>query len=235
MDKAKRILSLSRSLSSELGRVSWKFDGFVCNPLEYARDNYEAFVNMSVMDGQKVLFLGMNPGPYGMMQTGVPFGEIDAVRNYLGLHCDIIPPKVNPPGKRIEGMNVKRHEVSGRKFWKMAADYGTPEDFFSKASVFSFCPLAFISGSRNVTPDELPAEDREAIDVICSSALSELLSILSVPRTIALGRYAEKKLKAAGVESVAYFPHPSPRSRSSMAFWDSGEALACFRRVADET
>ena len=228
------VISLSKSLSSSLEALEWEFSGTICNPLSYAWDNFESFLRLSVKEGQRVLFLGMNPGPYGMMQTGVPFGEIDAVRNYLGISGNIGEPAVNPPEKKIEGMNTRHHEISGRKFWRMAASYGTADAFFSVASVFSFCPLAFIDGRRNITPDELPCADRRNIDRICQIALSELLDIMKPKKCIALGHYAEKRLLKAGVSDVLYFPHPSPRSPLSMTFWDSGEALETFRRVLDE-
>ena len=33
---------------------------------------------------KKLIFVGMNPGPFGMVQCGVPFGEIAAVRDWMG-------------------------------------------------------------------------------------------------------------------------------------------------------
>ena len=232
MDRLREIVGLSREMSAELDSQSWDFQGYVLNPLDYAWDNYSSFLSLSIRDGARILFLGMNPGPYGMMQTGVPFGEVDAVRNYLGITGEIDIPEINPPLKPVIGMGIKRHEVSGRKFWKMASDFGSPDEFFEKAAVFSFCPLAFIDGRRNITPDELPKTDRNKIDSICMKYLERLLEVLKPSHAIALGHYAEKKLEKAGMEKVEYFSHPSPRSSLSMAFWDSGEALERFRRLA---
>ncbi len=234
MDRFDEIAGLSEALSSEFDKVRWLFSGYVLNPLDYAWGNYLQFLKLSVREGAKVLFLGMNPGPYGMMQTGVPFGEVEAVRSYLGITSDIDIPDNNPPLKPVEGMSIRRREVSGRKFWGMAAAFGSPDEFFSVASVFSFCPLAFIDGKRNITPDELPKEDRTAIDTISMEYLRKLLYILSPSVTVALGHYAEKRLRIAGAKRIEYFPHPSPRSPSSMKFWDSGEALSCFRRLSCE-
>ncbi len=234
MDKASLILELSESLSSELEKVDWEFAGIVCNPLVYAWENYAEYVRMSVSNSSIILFLGMNPGPYGMMQTGVPFGDINAVKNYLKISGTVLEPECNPPHKRVEGMKISRGEISGQKFWKMASTYGSPEEFFAVASVFSFCPLAFIDGRRNITPDELPVSDRKTIDRICGSSLSALLDILSPSRCIALGHYAEKRLLSSGVDAPVYFPHPSPRNPKSMEFWDSGKALESFREVVNE-
>ena len=221
-------------MAAELDDVRWTFRGTVVNPLDYAWDNYECFIRLYVREGQKILFLGMNPGPYGMMQTGVPFGEVEAVRNYLSIDGKVGVPRENPPLKPVAGMDVRQHEVSGKKFWGMAASYGSAASFFSAAAVLSFCPLAFIDGRRNVTPDELPADDRRTIDSICGRYLLSILDILCPEITVALGRYAEKRLRNAGAERIEYFPHPSPRSPSSMKFWDSGEALIAFRRLVSE-
>ena len=235
MDRSlSEIIALSKRLSEELHEAVFSFSGIIYDPLSYAWDNHEAFLHLSCREGQRVLFVGMNPGPYGMMQTGVPFGEIDAVRSYLGIRGSVGKPEHESPLKPIEGMNVRRHEVSGRKFWQMAAGYGSKEEFFAVASVWNYCPLVFIDGSRNVTLPELCKEDRRTVESICDRYLASAMAALGISRAIALGRYAEKRLKAAGCTDVTVFPHPSPRSPSSTAFWDSGEALRRFREAIGE-
>lgn len=44
---------------------------YVYNPLEYAWDTHRCYVEKYCRSGQSILFLGMNPGPFGMGQTGV--------------------------------------------------------------------------------------------------------------------------------------------------------------------
>jgi len=44
---------------------------YVYNPLEYATEPHEAFVRKFLNSTKSVLFLGMNPGPFGMAQNGV--------------------------------------------------------------------------------------------------------------------------------------------------------------------
>ena len=44
---------------------------YTYNPLEYAWDTHRYYVQTYCQPGQSVLFLGMNPGPFGMAQTGV--------------------------------------------------------------------------------------------------------------------------------------------------------------------
>lgn len=49
---------------------------YVYNPLEYAINPHSKFVEQYANTGPKsVLFLGMNPGPWGMAQTGVSLNK----------------------------------------------------------------------------------------------------------------------------------------------------------------
>jgi single-strand selective monofunctional uracil DNA glycosylase len=57
----------------------------VYNPLAYARRNYAAYVALAGRGSKQAVFLGMNPGPWGMAQTGVPFGDPSLVREWLGI------------------------------------------------------------------------------------------------------------------------------------------------------
>ncbi len=234
MDKASAIIGLSGEMSSELRMVRFSPDLIVYDPLEYAWDNFTRFVRLSVRPGQKVLFAGMNPGPYGMLQTGVPFGEIDSVKGYLGICGSVGKPREESPQKPVEGMETRHHEVSGRKFWAMASAIGPADAFFASAAVVNYCPLGFIRGRRNVTPEELCREDREAVYSICDRYFRSIIEILDIPVGIGLGHFAERKLREAGMEDVGYFPHPSPRNPSSIRFWDSGEAVRRVRSILDE-
>ena len=54
----------------------------VYNPLDYARRPYEQYLRTYGATPKRVLFLGMNPGPFGMAQTGVPFGDVASVRRF---------------------------------------------------------------------------------------------------------------------------------------------------------
>ena len=44
---------------------------YIYNPIEYAYDMHKNFINKYCKTRKKILFLGMNPGPWGMSQTGV--------------------------------------------------------------------------------------------------------------------------------------------------------------------
>ena len=64
----------------------------VYNPLDYAWAPNAAYLQRFGQGRKRVVFVGMNPGPFGMVQTGVPFGEIAAVRDWMGIEAEIVPP-----------------------------------------------------------------------------------------------------------------------------------------------
>ena len=45
----------------------------IYNPLSYAWNPHKAFIELGGGGGAKTLLLGMNPGPHGMGQMGIPF------------------------------------------------------------------------------------------------------------------------------------------------------------------
>ena len=115
----------------------------------------------------------------------------------------------------------------------MAEAYGRKEEFFSVAAVLNYCPLCFIDGNTNITPDKLPSEDRKKLYPICDSYLQRALDIIMPSSVIAIGRFSEAALKRTWDGNIIFFPHPSPLNPSASAFWDSGDALKEFRRIVD--
>ena len=231
MDKSGKLIDEAIKLREKLKEAHFEFSGYIYNPLDYAFCNYSEFVKMAVRDEQKALFMGMNPGPFGMVQTGVPFGEINAVRDYLGIDNPVGRPMRECPKRPVEGMNIKRSEISGARFWSLAKCFGEKEDFFSIATVINYCPLAFISESGvNITPVELSKNDRRTLESICDESLRATLDILSIPMLIAVGKYAYDKLSE--FSDVQLFMHPSPRNPKSRLFWPEGASLE-LRRLID--
>src|SRR5690606_21756420 len=133
----------------------------------------------------------------GMAQTGVPFGEIPAVRDWLDIELPIKPPKQFHPKRPIEGFECKKSEVSGRRLWGLFAErYASADVFFESHFVANYCPLVFMDeGGRNVTPDKVTRADTEKLESVCDRHLSELLGALKPDFAVGVGAYAEGCLK----------------------------------------
>ena len=200
---------------------------YVYNPLQYAWEAHREYLEKFADSPKRVVFLGMNPGPWGMAQTGVPFGEIVAVREWMGIECAVDKPDPEHPKRPVEGFACGRSEVSGRRLWGFVAGrFGSPERFFAEHFVGNYCPLVFMEQSgRNRTPDKLPAEEKAALDAVCDAHLASLLEILSPQWAVGVGAFAESKLQAvAGNLSspprVTRILHPSPASPAANRGWD---------------
>src|SRR5690606_19431577 len=141
---------------------------------------------------KEVVLVGMNPGPFGMAQTGVPFGEVAAVRDWMGIEAAIGRPPEEHPKRPVLGFDCPRSEVSGARLWGWAKDrFGTPEAFFARFFVINYCPLVFLEESgRNRTPDKLPAAEREALTAVCDRALRDSIEVLSPQHVVGVGTWA---------------------------------------------
>ncbi|MBI3072129.1 MAG: single-stranded DNA-binding protein [Deltaproteobacteria bacterium] len=198
---------------------------YVYNPLVYARAMVDAYFARYGRGKREVLFLGMNPGPWGMAQTGVPFGEVSIVRDWLGLDAPIGRPAREHPKRPVDGLLCKRSEVSGARLWGFARDrFQTPQTFFARFFVANYCPLAFLEASGgNLTPDKLPAREREPLFAECDKALVALVEAMRPRCVVGIGNFAEARARAALAKSpgivVARAPHPSPASPAANRGW----------------
>lgn len=197
---------------------------YVYNPLDYARVTHDAYLTRYAKPTCEVLLLGMNPGPWGMVQTGVPFGEVNAVREWLKIDGPIGRPKKEHPKRPVQGLACPRSEVSGERLWGWArATFGTPARFFKRFFVANYCPLAFLEDSgRNRTPDKLPAAEREPLFAACDDALRGLIDHLKPRRVIGVGAFAESRLRAALATDdprIGRILHPSPASPAANRDW----------------
>ncbi|MCB1899593.1 MAG: single-stranded DNA-binding protein, partial [Rhodocyclaceae bacterium] len=148
----------------------------VYNPLDYAWAPNELYLRRYGASRKRVIFVGMNPGPFGMVQTGVPFGEIDTVRDWLGLEAEVGRPATENPKRPIEGFDCTRSEVSGRRLWGLFRErFGSPEAFFAEHYVANYCPLAFFDGGRNLTPDKLPVAESAPLEAACDAHLRRVV------------------------------------------------------------
>jgi single-strand selective monofunctional uracil DNA glycosylase len=192
----------------------------VYNPLTYAWAAHEAYLRRYAASRRRVLFLGMNPGPFGMVQCGVPFGEIAAVRDWLGIECAVRQPAVENPARPIEGFACLRSEVSGRRLWGLFQErFGSADAFFVEHFVANYCPLAFFDHARNVTPDKLPAAEAAPLHAACDAHLRAIVAALQPEWVIGVGSFAEARAAA-----------PWPEQGS-----ERGECCTPVRRVRSPT
>ncbi|OCT95866.1 hypothetical protein XELAEV_18013556mg, partial [Xenopus laevis] len=200
---------------------------YVYNPLVYAWAPHENYVQTYCKSKKEVLFLGMNPGPFGMAQTGVPFGEVNHVRDWLQIEGPVSKPEVEHPKRRIRGFECPQSEVSGARFWSLFKSLcGQPETFFKHCFVHNHCPLIFMNHSgKNLTPTDLPKAQRDTLLEICDEALCQAVRVLGVKLVIGVGRFSEqrarKALMAEGIDvTVKGIMHPSPRNPQANKGWE---------------
>ena len=194
----------------------------VYNPLRYAWAPHRRYLERFGPGPKEALLLGMNPGPFGMAQTGVPFGDVSMVRDWLGIEGKVGRPDDEHPKRPVEGFACPRSEVSGTRVWGWARDrFGTPERFFARFLIWNYCPLSFMEASgRNRTPDKLPREERQALYAACNRALRRVVAALEPTVLIGIGTFAAARFRDAGVEGpVSVAPHPSPASPLANRGW----------------
>jgi len=216
---------ISRRLSRTLGALRFGPPvTHVYDPSHYARVPHELYLERHARTGIEALLVGMNPGPFGMAQTGVPFGEVSLVRDWLGIQGPVGRPESQHPARPVSGFDCPRSEVSGARLWGWARErFGAPEEFFARFFVWNYCPLAFMEASgKNRTPDKLPAAEREPLFAACDRALEEMAALLRPRHVIGIGAFAAARARAALGEEryrLGTLPHPSPASPAANRGW----------------
>ncbi|XP_023066677.1 single-strand selective monofunctional uracil DNA glycosylase isoform X3 [Piliocolobus tephrosceles] len=108
---AESFLEEELRLSAELSQLQFSESvGVIYNPLEYAWEPHRNYVTRYCQGPKEVLFLGMNPGPFGMAQTGVPFGEVSMVRDWLGIGGPVLTPSQEHPKRPVLGLECPQSE-----------------------------------------------------------------------------------------------------------------------------
>jgi len=197
----------------------------VYNPLVYARGAFDAYVKRYGAGPREILFLGMNPGPWGMAQTGVPFGEIAAVRDWLGICTPVGQPENPHPKRPVQGFDCPRSEVSGRRFWGWARNrFDTPRHFFDRFFVINYCPLVFMGDTgRNITPASLPVTRRKPLLAACDTALQATVRLMECRMVLGIGVFAEQRARAALKDlpvTIGRITHPSPANPKANRGWE---------------
>ena len=222
-----RLVAIARELGRQAGALHLSAPvAYVYNPLEYAWAAHRRYLERYGGGQPEVLLLGMNPGPFGMAQTGVPFGDVRMVRDWLGIEAPVGRPAREHPKRRVAGFACARGEVSGQRLWGWASDaYGTPQRFFERFFVANYCPLAFLEASgRNRTPDKLPRVERERLFAICDRALRATISALRPRIVVGVGVFAATRAAEAlaGMPVITgRAPHPSPASPAANRGWNA--------------
>jgi single-strand selective monofunctional uracil DNA glycosylase len=197
----------------------------VYNPLRYAWAPHRQYLERFGTRRGRAVLLGMNPGPWGMAQTGVPFGEVALVRGWMGIEAPVGRPAGEHPRRPVSGFACRRSEVSGQRLWGWARRrFGTAERFFARFLVLNYCPLMFLEASgRNRTPDRLPATERAALEPPCDRALRHTVEVLEPRWVIGVGRFAEQRARQALVGlgvPIGRILHPSPASPAANRGWE---------------
>ncbi len=219
------LVSSARRLGREVAKLSFGAPvTHVYNPLDYAWKPHRLYLELYGSSPKEVVLLGMNPGPWGMAQTGVPFGEVALVRDWLGIETQVARPGKEHPKRPVEGFSCSRSEVSGRRLWGWARDrFGTPEAFFQRFFIANYCPLSFMEESgRNRTPDRLPESEREPLLELCDRALAETVRALEPKLVVGVGKWAERRARRALADldlRIGSILHPSPASPLANRGW----------------
>jgi len=219
------LIEITQRLSTAVDQLTFAAPvSYVYNPLDYAWVAHEQYLQRYGQGQREVVFLGMNPGPFGMAQTGVPFGDVSIVRDWLKIEAPVRRPEPEHPKRPVQGFDCKRTEVSGSRLWGWAQDrFGAAENFFTRFYVVNYCPLVFMQDSgRNHTPDKLPKAEREALYNCCNQALRETIAALNPEWVIGIGKFAESRageILDPGSVKIGVAPHPSPASPAANRGW----------------
>lgn len=221
------LIDSSRQLTAALHGLKFAAPvSHVYQPLEYARRPHELYLSRFGNGKKRVLFLGMNPGPFGMAQTGVPFGEIAAVRDWMGIEAPVDKPSPEHPKRPIQGFACPKSEVSGRRLWGLFAErFPKAENFFKEHFVVNYCPLVWMTTTgANITPDKISAAEMAPVEAACLAHLAEVIRILQPEWLVGVGAFAEERLRrgaemVGGEFQIGRVLHPSPASPAANRGW----------------
>lgn len=219
------LMEIASDLSSRLAQLNFSPPvSYIYDPTEYAGKPLSVYFERYGHAPKTAVLVGMNPGPWGMLQTGVPFGEVDYVREWMGIEGTVAQPARLHPKRPVDGFACTRSEVSGSRLWGWAKDrFGSADAFFSSFIVLNYCPLAFFDeGGRNITPDKLKRADKLKLYRLCDEATELMVKLLSPEYVVGIGKFAYDRCEAA-LESVDVIvgrvTHPSPANPAANRGW----------------
>lgn len=221
-------VAISRQLVEELEGVEFESPvSHAYQPLEYAWEPYRQYLERYGTDRpRQILLVGMNPGPWGMAQVGVPFGAVEMVRDWMGIEEEVGEPSDLHPKRPVDGFGCERNEVSGSRLWGWARDrFGAAEQFFERFFVHNYCPLLVLDDDgKNRTPPKLRKSERQQVVPPCDRALRRMVEYFEPEYVVGIGNYAERQVNSA-LETADYdgtvgrILHPSPASPKANRGW----------------
>jgi len=232
---AANLVRIAEQLRAALAPI--RFGGsvrHVYNPLVYAWKPHCEYLRQFGRGDHEILIVGMNAGYFGMAQTGVPFGDVAMVRDWLGIDGAVERPADEHPRRPIDGFACRRGEVSGQRLWGWARDaFGTPERFFARFFVVNYCPLCFLTESgANLALDKLPVGARTTLQKVCDDALRAAAQATKARYAIGLGHFAARRVEAVLGNDLhcGAAPHPSPANARIGPHWsrEMNRALAAM-------
>ena len=215
IESAKKLSLFCDSLSKSI--LKQKHISHVTNPLNYAWEYHESYLAQYSALGATTLLLGMNPGPYGMAQCGVPFGATHIARDFLNITGEFTEPTGRHPKRPIEGLDFERQEISGTRMWGLLKQiWGTPENIHKNVFLVNHCPLLLLGDSgKNITPDKISGLAAKQLLKACDEHLRNVVIEMGITTVIGIGKYAEKRallaLDGLGINITTCW-HPSPAS-----------------------
>jgi single-strand selective monofunctional uracil DNA glycosylase len=230
---SRRFAPLARSIARATG---W----LVLDPSRYGERWHAPFRRLYPPRARPLLVFGLNPGPYGMAQTGIPFTDLkrlaqglprlaaELARSGERLSLPGLAPSSLQPflTRTFESSSVRVH-----RFLRLA--HGSAERAFREVVFVNPCPLLFIDRAlgENRTPADLPRALRAGVDEARVEVVSVAVARLRARGAIVLGRDAAAALSVPlrarlGERAVVEWEHPA---RAVPDIWARG-LLAALRR-----
>ncbi|HUR69346.1 MAG TPA: uracil-DNA glycosylase family protein [Candidatus Thermoplasmatota archaeon] len=196
---------------------------YVYNPLRYAWGAHAKYAETFGKGKRRALLVGMNPGPWGMGQTGVPFGDVVYVRDWMGISGEHAQPARAHPKRPVTGFACARREPSGSRLYGWAQGrYGAAPAFFERFFIVNYCPLLFFDeAGKNLTPPQLGAKAVEALETACDAHLDAVVRALAPEIVVGVGRFAEERARRVVGDRarIGRVLHPSPASPVANKGW----------------
>lgn len=217
-----RLLDAAARLRERSAKRSFSGPAFVYAPLSYAWEPHERYIRKFGERTGRILFVGMNPGPWGMAQTGVPFADVAWAHGWMGVIGEVGQPERAHPKRPVLGFASTRSDPTGGKFYGWAKRrYGTAEKFFGDFFVINYCPLMFLDeAGRNVTLAQLRKADLDALTPVCDAWVEEAIAALRPSHVLPMGSFVDGRVRElAGSTPVRAVRHPSPVNPANNAGW----------------